>query len=227
MKKVILTALLLIIISGFAFSQSHLLLVSGGYFQQKNSYEFKSNGIPGGLPVEDFSDIIRSFGIGVTQYFGKAEKVGIYSSTHLLIPIDLVRKDSTTPDGRTLAIQDFRFGIDAINGFGVNIQPGRVGFLLGGGIHLSYNLFWTYPESNESRFNLFNIGLGGGGHVYFMINEDINIHLGTVWWYDFFELRYSSGNSISDNFYYNGGWGYQVSIGVGFKLASKPRHGMM
>jgi hypothetical protein len=218
-KKLTLVIVLLVLVSSLAFSQVSLTLISGGYFEQNNSYEWKGTPLTGGLPPGDFTDTWRSFGIGVTKYVQGPKPIGFYSSTHVVIPIDLIRAYNGDTN---YSIQDFRFGIDAINGVGTSFGKDKVGFVIAGGLHLSYNLFMTYPGSTESRFNFFDIGAGGGAHVYFMVNETVNIHLGTVWWYDWWQIRYSSGGSISDDYYFDGGWGYDVTIGVGFKLAPKP-----
>ena len=215
MKKILAMSLLLILAASMAGAQEGMVLISGGYFQQNNSYE-KITGLPYGLPPVDFTDAIRSFGLGVTQFIRGGSPVGFYSGTHLLFPIDLVRTVSGSKT--TLSIKDFRFGIDTINGVGFGIQPGRIGFLLGAGVHLSYMLLWNYPDSADSRFNLINIGLGGGGHVYFILKDNVSLQLGTVWWYDFFQPRYSYLDSISNSYSYSGGWGYQVTLGVGLAI---------
>jgi hypothetical protein len=213
MKKILVAAVLLAALGAAGFAQSNIALISGGYFQQKNSYEYKGTPSFSGLPDADFTDTWRSFGIGSTIYAGRDRPFGYYSTSHLIIPIDLVRGSATYD------VKDFHFGLDSINGVGKHFVRDNIGFILGGGLHTSYTLFWTYPGvSSESRFNFIDIGAGGGGHLYINVSEDVAIQVGTTWWYDFAQLRWSSESTISDNYYYDGGWGYQVTAGVGLRF---------
>ena len=49
------------------------------------------------------------------------------------------------------------------------------------------------------------------------MNEKINIHVGTIWWYDFWQPRYSGYGSFE--LYKFQGWGFNVTAGVGFKVS--------
>jgi hypothetical protein len=51
---------------------------------------FKQRSPAFGIPYADFVDAWRSFGTGSTQFIDGGGPVGIYSTTHRFIPIELV-----------------------------------------------------------------------------------------------------------------------------------------
>ena len=201
-------------------AQQKIVLVSAGYIENHHSYNFESiNG--SGLPNRDFTDTWKSWGLGSVQFINNGNKpVGFYNSTLLYFPEQLTRKTSSS--STSYDFKEFRLAINNILGLGANFGTGRLGFIVSGGFHSDIAYINKYPETNDSNYFIFNLGLGGGGHIYFMLNENINLHAGTIWWWDPFQIRSSSNGAISNNYGWDNGWGYNVTVGVGFKLTKAP-----
>ncbi len=221
MKKLTVLVIIVTILAAVSASaQQKLILVSAGYIENHHSYTYDSPNFSG-LPSENFTDKWKSWGLGSVQFISHGSKpIGLYNSTLLFFLEQLVRTDSGS--STSYDFKEFRLGLNNIVGFGANFGTGRLGFLIGGGLHTDFVYINKYPNTSDSNYFFLNLGLGGGGHVYFMINETINIHAGTVWWWDPFQVRSSSNNAISNNYSWENGWGYNITVGIGFKLTKHP-----
>lgn len=208
--------LLLVLTAAVLSAQQGIMLLGGGYLEHNHQYDYES-GDPqnsSGLPNSDFSDTWRSWGIESTQFIKGRDNSGIYNSTMLFFPENLSRDGSSAKD-----FKEFRLGVNNISGIGVNTGTGRLGIIGGGGLHWDIMYMNKYPKTTDSRYFLINLGLGGGGHVYYMLDEKVNIHVGAIWWWDPFQIRSSSSKDISDHFAFKSGWGYKVTAGIGWKIS--------
>lgn len=220
MKRVLVLVVMIVLIGGAVFGQKRLVFPAAAYIQQNNIYS-PDGSIPLTMPQSQFTDVWRSFGLGSTQFVtGSGSAFGFYNTTFIYLPIDAVRNGTDPADSQGATyFPDFRLGIDTISGGGVNFGKEKIGAVIGLGLHLDYAFIYNYPLDtvpNDRQFSFFTVGVGGGGNVYIMVNEKINIHVGTLWWYDFWQPRYSGSGSFE--LYKFQGWGFNVTAGVGFKM---------
>ncbi len=210
MKKAIL--ILLILSLPVAAWGKALNLIS--VFYQNTTKEYRDEGLPG------FTQKYESWGAGMVRYMAQpGSQFGIYTANSLFVPVSYDYGNLNPPG--TGNFGDFRIGFDTLTGGAVNFGSGRVGFLLGAGLHLNYLFLYTDPltEAPLYRYNsnsYLNIGLGGAGHIYVQVNDQVNIHAGANYTYDFWELTDNFDLRQYNGFRSNQSWAVLFGVGVKF-----------
>lgn len=205
MKKLLMTALLVVIASGSLFAE-RMVLIQGTYLQTNRINEAGSDRL---------DTKFNEFGINITSFTNRAKQgLGFYSSATFLLPYEATQTLNNVEYTVNLDLYDtLNLGLDALLGVGflAPITP-SMSLLAAAGLHFNGVALISSNYSIDSYLK-YNLGPGASVTALLYLTKSLNINISAMGAWDYWEFvtmpDVAAGETV------HGGLTWALSAGLG------------